>query len=107
MSASFMSQLEFFLTPMPRPGIELTSVQLHLAFEGPQSRMLYRLSYRGYGFVQITYYGAVDRNEPHLKTEVLEAAFDREQGLPDPAAFSVPLQERILAEMKKNLIITT
>ena len=31
---------------MPRPGFELTSVQLHL-FEGPEFRTLYRLSYRG------------------------------------------------------------
>ena len=30
MFASWTPQLGFFLTPMPRPGIELTSVQLHL-----------------------------------------------------------------------------
>ena len=38
------------LTPMPQPGIELMSVQLHL-FEGPLLRMLYQLSYPGRGFI--------------------------------------------------------
>ena len=57
--------------------------------------------------VKITHNHAGDGNEPHLKTEVLEAAFDREQGLPDPAAFSVPLQERILAEIKIKFLKST
>ena len=35
-------------TPMPQPGIELTSVQFHF-FEGPWLRTLYRLSYHSCG----------------------------------------------------------